>query len=66
MRRMTLATQRARQFLRRPPRPRWYRPAIYAAGGALGLLLGASTASGRPARAWSRGPGQALVAQASR
>lgn len=63
MRRMTLATQRARQFLRRPPRPRWHRPAIYAAGGALGLLLGASlgvwaTSSGLVART-----GQALVAQ---
>jgi cell division protein FtsQ len=40
MRRVTLATRRARQFLRRPPRPRWFRPALYAAGGALGLLLG--------------------------
>jgi cell division protein FtsQ len=40
MRRVTLATRRARQFFRRPPRPRWFRPALYAAGGALGLLLG--------------------------
>ena len=40
MRRVTLATRRARQFLRRPPRPRWFRPALYAAGGGLGLLLG--------------------------
>ena len=63
MRRMTLAAQRARQFLRRPPRPRWHRPAIYAAGGACGLLLGASlgvwaTSSGLVARI-----GQALVAE---
>jgi hypothetical protein len=61
---MTLATRRARQFFRRPPRPRWYRPAIYTAGGACGLLLGASlglwaTQSGLVARA-----GQALIAQA--
>jgi cell division protein FtsQ len=40
MRRVTLATRRARQFLRRPPRPRWLRPAIYAGGGLTGLLLG--------------------------
>ncbi len=40
MRRVTLATRRARQFLRRPPRPRWLRPALYAGGAALGLLLG--------------------------
>ena len=64
MRRMTLAARRARQFLRRPPPPRWYRPALYAAGGALGLLLGASmgvwaTSSGLVART-----GQALVDQA--
>ena len=64
MRRMTLAARRARQFFRRPPPPRWYRPAIYAAGGALGLLLGVSlgvwaTSSGLVAQT-----GQALVAQA--
>jgi cell division protein FtsQ len=40
MRRVSLAARRARQFLRRPPRPRWFRPALYAAGGGLGLLLG--------------------------
>jgi len=40
MRRVTLATRRARQFLRRPPQPRWLRPAVYAAGGLAGLLLG--------------------------
>jgi cell division protein FtsQ len=40
MRRVSLAARRARQFFRRPPRPRWFRPALYAAGGALGLLLG--------------------------
>lgn len=64
MRRMTLAARRARQFFRRPPPPRWFRPTLYAAGGALGLLLGASlgvwaTSSGLVART-----GQALVAQA--
>jgi cell division protein FtsQ len=41
MRRVSLAARRARQFLRRPPRPRWFRPALYAGGGGLGLLLGA-------------------------
>jgi len=40
MRRVSLAARRARQFLRRPPRPRWFRPALYAAGGGLGVLLG--------------------------
>jgi cell division protein FtsQ len=40
MRRVSLAARRARQFFRRPPRPRWFRPALYAAGGGLGLLLG--------------------------
>jgi cell division protein FtsQ len=64
MRRMTLATRRARQFFRRPPRPRWFRPALYAAGGACGLLVGAglgiwATSSGLVTRT-----GQALVAEA--
>jgi cell division protein FtsQ len=40
MRRVTLAARRAQQFLRRPPRPRWYRPALYAGGALLGLMLG--------------------------
>ena len=66
MRHVTLATRRARQFFRRPPRPRWLRPALYAAGGALGLLLGAgfgiwATSSGLLAEAESR-----LVARALR
>jgi len=64
MRRMTLATRRARQFFRRPPRPRWFRPTLYAAGGACGLLLGAGlgvwvASSGLVART-----GQALRAEA--
>jgi cell division protein FtsQ len=40
MRRVTLATRRASQFLRRPPRPRWLRPALWAGGGFAGLLAG--------------------------
>jgi cell division protein FtsQ len=40
MRRVTLATRRASQFLRRPPRPRWLRPALWAGGGLAGLLAG--------------------------
>jgi cell division protein FtsQ len=40
MRRVSLAARRASQFFRRPPRPRWFRPALYAAGAGLGLLLG--------------------------
>ncbi len=66
MRRVTLATHRARQFFRRPPRPRWYRPALYAAGGALGLLLGGgfgiwATTSGRLAEAESALVGRTLA-----
>jgi cell division protein FtsQ len=38
MRRMTLAARRARIYLRRPPRPRWWQPAIY--GGGLALAVG--------------------------
>ena len=37
MRRMTLAARRARTYLRRPPRPRWWQPAIF--GGSLALAL---------------------------
>ena len=40
MRRMTLAARRTRQFLRRPPRPRWFRPAVYVGGALLGLAIG--------------------------
>jgi cell division protein FtsQ len=69
MRRMTLAARRARQFFRRPPPPRWYRPALYAAGGALGLLLGVSlgvwaTSSGLVARTGQALRGQALAVTA--
>jgi cell division protein FtsQ len=39
MRRMTLAARRARIYLRRPPRPRWWPPAIFGGGLALGLCL---------------------------
>jgi cell division protein FtsQ len=39
MRRMTLAARRARVYLRRPPRPRWWQPAIYGGGLALALSL---------------------------
>jgi len=53
MRRMTLATRRARIYLRRPPKPRWWQPAIFAASlvlgtsvlGALGFWLGTSGAA---------------------
>ena len=38
MRRVTLATRRAQQFFRRPPKPRWLRPALWVGG--LGLALG--------------------------
>jgi cell division protein FtsQ len=57
MRRVTLATRRARQFLRRPPRPRWLRPALYAGGGSAVLLLGLGFGI------WATSSG--LVAQAS-
>jgi cell division protein FtsQ len=64
MRRVTLAARRAQQFLRRPPRPRWFRPALYAGGAALGLALGLgtglwATTSGAAGRA-----ADALVARA--
>lgn len=39
MRRMTLAARRARIYLRRPPQPRWWQPAIYGGGLALGVSL---------------------------
>jgi len=39
MRRVSLAARRARRYLRRPPRPRWFRPAVYAAAGTLGFVL---------------------------
>jgi cell division protein FtsQ len=39
MRRMTLAARRARVYLRRPPRPRWWQPAIYGGGLALAVSL---------------------------
>jgi cell division protein FtsQ len=39
MRRMTLAARRARTYLRRPPRPRWWQPAIYGGGLALALCV---------------------------
>jgi cell division protein FtsQ len=42
MRRVSLAARRAQQFLRRPPRPWWVRPARWAAAGTLsGVLLAA-------------------------
>jgi cell division protein FtsQ len=64
MRRVTLATRRARQFLRRPPQPRWLRPATYVGGALAGLLLGLgaggwATSSGLLARA-----GDAVVSRA--
>jgi cell division protein FtsQ len=50
---MTLAARRARIYLRRPPRPRWWQPAIFAASlvlgtgllGGLGFWLGSSGAA---------------------
>jgi cell division protein FtsQ len=50
---MTLAARRARIYLRRPPRPRWWQPAIFAASlvlgtgvlGGLGFWVGSSGAA---------------------
>lgn len=39
MRRMTLAARRARIYLRRPPRPRWWQPAIFGSSLVLGVGL---------------------------
>jgi cell division protein FtsQ len=36
---MTLAARRARIYLRRPPKPRWWQPAIYGGGLALAVSL---------------------------
>lgn len=75
MRRVTLAARRAQRFLRRPPPPRWARPARYAGCGlaALGLAAGLgwwASASGLVAEAeaavsgrmlgWSRDLGLAV------
>jgi len=38
VRRVTLATRRAQQFIRKPPKPRWLRPVVRVGG--LGLALG--------------------------
>jgi cell division protein FtsQ len=40
MRRVTLAARRAQQFLRKPPRPRWLRPALWTGGVTTALLAG--------------------------
>lgn len=53
MRRMSLAARRARIYLRRPPRPRWWQPTIFAGVlvlgvsmfGALGFWIGSSGAT---------------------
>ena len=37
MRRVSLAARRARQYLRRPPKPRWLRPALYGLAASFGL-----------------------------
>jgi cell division protein FtsQ len=63
---MTLAARRARIYLRRPPRPRWWQPAIFAASlvlgtsvlGGLGFWLGSSGAAAHA--------GAAIVHQALR
>lgn len=39
MRRVSLAARRARQYLRRPPKPRWLRPALYGLAASFGLGL---------------------------
>lgn len=39
MRRVSLAARRARRYLRRPPRPRWMRPALYGLAASFGLGL---------------------------
>lgn len=39
MRRVSLAARRARRYLRRPPRPRWFWPAVYAGTATLGMVL---------------------------
>ncbi len=66
MRRMTLAARRARIYLRRPPRPRWWQPAIFAASlvlgtgmvGGIGFWFGSSGAAAHT--------GAAIVDQALR
>lgn len=57
MRRVNLAARRAQQFLRRPPKPRWLRPALWIGGLGLGLGLGWGSvwwglASGALPNAW--------------
>jgi cell division protein FtsQ len=44
MRRVSLAARRAQQFLRRPPAPRWVRPARWAAAGLTGVAVLAGAA----------------------
>jgi cell division protein FtsQ len=45
VRHVTLAARRARQYLRRPPHPRWVRPAICIGAGLLGLALAFASTS---------------------
>lgn len=58
MRRVTLAARRAQQFLRKPPKPRWWRPAVRV--GSIGIAIGIGwgalwwgTASGALDDAWT-------------
>ncbi len=61
MRRMTLAARRTRQFLRRPPRPRWFRPAVYVGGALLGLATGSGLGLWATEAGLVRQSGQALM-----
>lgn len=69
MRRVTLAARRAQQFLRKPPRPRWLRPALWTGGVATALLAGLgfgvwATTSGLVAEAGATVRGRVLAATA--
>lgn len=68
MRRVSLAARRARAYLRRPPRPRWLRHAIWGGGGVLGLTAGLTlgfwVTGGALGQAWQGVRGQLLTLSA--